>query len=258
MRTRPTRAEQAPRPLGRAPGLTVLALLGAAALAATARAVDRRDAQTPSPPALALGTVEPPPVGPVVSLLWFDPTGVLPGGFETARAEVASVFRGIGVHVQWTVGELGTSYGAARIPEVPVILLPDDPDRTRAQRRVMGLVMRDQQPTRVIWVFLRSVRWTLGHDLRRARPIGGRETRELARAVARVVAHELVHAIAPGEPHARGGIMSHALGRHLLLREEASLDTQCATAFLMHLAALLPPPAAPPAAALRTVPIAGP
>jgi hypothetical protein len=144
------------------------------------------------------------------------------------------------------------------LPEIPVILLADDPLRARADQHVMGLVLREQEPSRAIWVFLRSVRWTLGHDLWRRRPAADAESREMALALARVVAHEVVHSIAPDEPHSHGGLMRHSLNRSFLLGKGAPLDPQCAAAFLVRLAAQLPAPKVPPPSALRTVPVAGP
>jgi hypothetical protein len=174
------------------------------------------------------------------------------------RQEVARIFREIGVDVRWTLGGLGTVYGQADVPEVPVILLPDDPAPSRDSRHVMGLVIRSQEPSRAVWVFLKNVRWTLGHDLRRQRPRTEGEAQELALAVARVVAHEVVHAIAPDEPHSRGGLMSHSLNRNYLLGRRLPVDAQCAASFLTRLAALLPPAPEAAAAALRTIPVAGP
>jgi hypothetical protein len=193
-----------------------------------------------------------------MSLLWFDPRGSLPGGFETVRQEVTRIFREIGVDVRWTLGGLGTVYGAADVPEVPVILLPENPAPPRDGRHVLGLVMKDQEPNRAVWVFLKDVRWTLGHDLRKQTPRTEGDAQDLAFALARVVAHEVVHAIAPDEPHSRGGLMSHSLNRNYLLGRRIPVDFQCAAAFLAKLAARLPPAPEAEAAALRTVPATGP
>jgi len=240
---------------------STLAVLGAALLAATGRAADGRDVPTPAPLAPSLMLPEPPPPvagAPTLSLVWFDPQASLPEGSEATWREVASIFHGIGVDVRWTRGGLGTVYGASALPEIPVILLPADPSRARADEHVMGLVMRQQEPSRAIWVFLRSVRWTLGHPLWRRKPSNEAESRDLALALARVVAHEVVHSIAPDEPHSHGGLMRHSLNRRFLLGKGAPLDPQCAAAFLVRLAALLPAPGVPPSSGLRSVPVAGP
>jgi hypothetical protein len=100
----------------------------------------------------------------------------------------------------------------------------------------MGLVIRDQRPTRAVWVFLSSVRWTLG-DPAPERPLNARQEREVALALARVVAHEVVHAIAPDEPHSRGGLMNHSLNRAFLLGPRSPLTGPCARAFLDQLQA---------------------
>jgi hypothetical protein len=244
--------------------------LGALLSSAPGDAADRRgvdadagDVETYAPPATPAAprlrpAAEPPAAsGPRISLLWFDPLGSLPGGFETVREEVARIFREIGVDVRWTLGGLGTVYGADDVPEVPLILLPDDPAPSRDGQHIMGLVVKKEQPSRAVWVFLKSVRWTLGHDLRKSRPRTEEEGRDLALAVARVAAHEVVHAIVPKEPHSRGGLMSHSLNRAHLLGQRLPVDAQCAAAFLTRLAALLPPAPEAAAAALRTVPVTG-
>jgi hypothetical protein len=222
---------------------------------------DRSDVETtyaqPASPPLPSAADSPVWSGPRITLLWFDPRETLPGGFETVRQEVTRIFREIGVDVRWTVGGLGTTFGASGVPEVPVILLPDDPAPVRRGQRIMGLVMRSQEPSRAVWVFLKSVRWTLGHDMRKGGPRTEAEAQELALAVARVAAHEVVHAIAPDEPHSQGGLMNHSLSRGFLLGRRLPVDPQCAAAFLTRLAALLPPAPEPAAAGLRTVPVAG-
>ena len=246
----------------------LLVLLGALLSSAPGRAADRPGVEddrgdveafaAPAPPPMRLAGEAPAESGPRISLLWFDPRGSLPGGFETVRQEVARIFREIGVEVRWTLGGLGTVYGGAGVPEVPVILLPDVPVPSSDGQHVMGLVMKRQEPSRAVWVFVKSVRWTLGHDLRRPLRTEGDEGRELAFAVARVVAHEVVHSIAPEEPHTRGGLMSHSLNRDTLLGRRIPVDAQCAAAFLTRLAALLPPATEAAAATLRTVPVTNP
>jgi hypothetical protein len=194
--------------------------------------------------------------GPRVSLFWFDPTRLLPDGFETVRQEVASIFRDIGVDVRWTIGGLGTTYGGGDGPEVPVILLPRDPAPARQGQRIMGLVIRNQEPNRAVWVFADTVRWTLGFDVRGRREPGPLDAQETALAVARVVAHEVVHALAPDEPHSRRGLMSHSLNRQFLLGHRAAVEPRCAAAFLSRITAGGAVPPTPTAE--RSAPLVGP
>jgi hypothetical protein len=179
-----------------------------------------------------------PPAGTTVSLVWFDPEDMLPGAFEDARQEIDAIFRGIGVEVRWRRGGGGSPYVSPERPEVAVILLSED--RSHGPSSVMGLVRRGDTPSRVAWVFVNNVRTTLSHLPLKARP-GPAEIPELARAVARVAAHEVVHAIAPEAPHARNGLMNEALSRRFLLGESATIDARCASAVLLRLAALPAP-----------------
>jgi len=166
-----------------------------------------------------------------LDLIWFDPGGSLPAGYESLAGEVRSIFRGLGVEVSWRVG--GT-FGGAATPEVPVILLARDPLWRRRSDRILGLVVPDQEPQRAVWVFQDNVRRALG--LRREEKSAG-AVEPLARALGRVVAHEIVHAIAPDTPHAREGLMRHAFDRNFLLGARAPIDASCAAAFVSGLAA---------------------
>ncbi len=49
----------------------------------------------------------------------------------------------------WRQGGPGRSCGEGLVPEVPVILLPNDPWPGHEGEQVMGLVMRNQRPTQV-------------------------------------------------------------------------------------------------------------
>jgi hypothetical protein len=95
-------------------------------------------------------------------------------------------------------------------------------------------VVPDQAPLRAVWVFHESLRLALGLD---QGPLPPRDRDALGRALGRVVAHEVIHAIAPEAPHAGTGLMRHALDRNFLLGTKASVDARCATAFLTRLTA---------------------
>lgn len=159
-----------------------------------------------------------------LALVFYDPQGVLPRGFEGFAAEVQAIFRGLGVEASWRVG--GT-YGGSAIPEVPLILLARDPVEGRRGTRIMGLVMRDQTPQRAVWLFLNAVRFSLGYPQGEA----GGDVGSVARALARVAAHEIVHAVAPDEPHAADGLMRHSLDKRFLLGRRATIDARCAASF---------------------------
>lgn len=176
--------------------------------------------------------------GPLLRLFLFDPTKRLPEATLAAMGlEVRGIFRELSVDVSFEVAEDGTNFGTGPGLEIPVIVLPQDPDRGRRKKRVLGLVVKEQTPERAIWAFVDNVRWTLG-----VAPGTGlgplvSEQSEMGIALGRVVAHEVVHAIAPDEPHARKGLMNHSFDRAFLLGNHATLDERCSRAFLSRLSA---------------------
>jgi len=189
------------------------------------------DLSIPGPPGHPLPELTRPSVREHLRMVWYDPNHLLAATSGEVLHEVGSIFSGIGVNVGWQVEGL---YGDADVPEVPVILLREDPRRSRARESIMGLVIRNQEPTRAVWVFLGPLRRNLGlpDD---TRPVGLQVEKQMARAVARVVVHEAVHAIVPDEPHSGQGLMRHALDRAFLLGRRPAIDARCAGAFLLQL-----------------------
>jgi len=191
------------------------------------------------------------PKSPALHLLWFDPSRTLStSATEVLSDEVRAIFRGLGVDVAFRVAPPEATYGESSVPEVPIILLKDDPIVSRRSTRVLGLVVRHQEPSRAVWAFLENIRWTLGHDRKGDLAPGARD-RALGLALARVVAHEVIHAMAPEEPHAKVGLMSHSMTRAFLLGGNAPLDARCGQAFLNGLAARSPRPPAATLASFR-------
>jgi hypothetical protein len=174
---------------------------------------------------------------PALQLVWFDPSRALPTPATDALAEeVRSIFRELGVEVAFRVATPDSTYGDSVIPEIPIILLKDDPIVARRPTRVLGLIVRNQEPNRAVWAFLENVRWTLGLEKDRGLRAAGHEL-ELGLALGRVVAHEVVHAMAPEEPHSQNGLMGHSMNRAFLLGDHAPLEARCGRAFLEGLAA---------------------
>jgi hypothetical protein len=240
----------------RARGGTATALAFVLAFSvAGARAAERPDLVYPElapplpEPEASPSLVAPPELAPKPSelrLLWFDPKGLFPPAFDVASREVTRIFHGVGVDVRFERGTPGVHFGGGSTLDIPVILLGQDPMPSRASRRVMGLVPRPADGARVVWVFLSSVRWTLGQDPRSGL-VTPKQANELGLALSRVVAHEVVHAIAPEEPHAASGLMHHSMDRSFLVGGRARIDGDCARSFVRHLGELLTPPVGMPA-----------
>ncbi len=170
-----------------------------------------------------------------LTLVWFDSAKALPRGFEVMSREVSAIFARMGVEIVWTRGTTETQLQGS---ELSVTLMPRAPHHVRAG--VMGLVNRHQKPPRDAWIFLEAVE----HAVRRSSDRFGAEAAlqdaRLPLAVARVVAHEVFHAVVPEEPHARTGLMCDKIEGSFLLLGRPLFDAHSANAFRRGLAALRP------------------
>ena len=154
-------------------------------------------------------------------LVWFDFGELLPSDEADVEREVRSIFCRLGVDVGWQIGGSGHILNDdARVPQIPVIL------RKRSPRRleVMGQVPQDSSVRPVVWVYLDGVKAALGLDGSVRRGHASRQaSRAIATAVGRVAAHEVIHALAPYQPHAAHGLMRSSLGRTALLGPQRRL-----------------------------------
>jgi len=188
-------------------------------VAARAGAADRGDkAPLPQPPSA------------LVQLVWNDPNHMLPTGFEEMAHEVRGIFRPLGIDVAWRRGGDRPVSG----DELNVILLAADPAGRLHQRTTMGRVERTAHTA--LWIFAGRVRQTIGLDRASIVRATLQYQRDYPRALGRVVAHELVHAIAPTEPHAARGLMQANLTGAVLTGPRLAIDEGCARAFVRELA----------------------
>jgi len=162
-------------------------------------------------------------------LVWIDPTGIAVGVDAVARDEARSLLRKMGATVTWRRGEAGA---AVRPEEVRVILL----DRTTGSsgKAVLGATPPHFEGAPFVWVHVPSVRAVVGLDPRgSAFSLPPPASRALAMALGRVVAHELVHALAPSVPHGTGLMSASLTYRQLTapsipIGAEVSLGVQAA------------------------------
>lgn len=161
-----------------------------------------------------------------VPLVWMDPAGVAVGLDAMAREEARSILERVGAPVLWRVEKAG---GLARPGEVRVILLDRSAERGPGTP-VLGATPPRFEVAPVVWVHVPNVRAAIG--LRPRGPVAAIEaptTRTLGIALGRVIAHEVVHALAPSVPHGKG-LMSASLSRGQLTAtwiaiEESVLDS---------------------------------
>jgi hypothetical protein len=142
-------------------------------------------------------------------LVWMDPAGTAIGVEAQAREEARSLLERMGVAVAWRAAAADELTATG---EVRVILLD------RAAQRGQGTPVLGATPPRFevapfVWVHVPNVRSVIG--LRPGGPataVDAQARRSFAIALGRVVAHEVVHALAPAVKHGTG-LMSASFSR---------------------------------------------
>jgi hypothetical protein len=171
-----------------------------------------------------------------LSLDWNDGYELLPISFEGVAEEVRQIFEDIGVDVTWAEPGQGEGEQPATT-RVNVNLMPIDSSNWSLPKHTMGVVIGEEVPRKAVYIFYPSVLRTLGYDLVPDRRRSPRERARLTRALGRVVAHELVHAIMPDREHDHEGLLNPKLKRQHLQQKHLRLLDETADAFVERLAA---------------------
>jgi hypothetical protein len=188
---------------------------------------------------LSLSALVAPRTTPAPEVVWIDLAGVPPLAEAAARREAGEVLQQAGIALRWRTGEAHDTLGAR---DLPVVLLERDRAARPGGERILGACAAHAGTPRV-WVYLANLTWTLG--LRgHADPLAFDQALVLGRAIGRIVAHEVIHAVAPAVRHARSGIMSARFDRRDLLALRLDIDADTRRGVQAVLAA------APPASAL--------
>jgi hypothetical protein len=177
---------------------------------------------------------------PRLRLVWIDVVGSAPFAYAAASREAAAILAAAGVDAEWTAGDPSTVTGDT---ELKIVLMAAAAYGAGLPERVMGSTLRGGQ-SRTVWIYLSNVLRALGLPHRSARDLGRSQQEQVARALGRVIAHEIVHAVAPDLPHSRAGLMAHAIGGSLLLQARVALAPAEQRALRAGVAAFLAPPAA--------------
>jgi hypothetical protein len=159
---------------------------------------------------------------PRLRLVWIDVLGSAPFAFLNASREASAILAGAGVETEWTIGSTSAVCSGE---DLKVVLMEGITKGARLPERVMGGTHRGAQ-SRTTWVYLSNVLWALGMQDRPRQSLTAREQAEIARALGRVVAHEIVHAVAPDLPHSRNGLMASRIGRAQLLYDSVILTAR--------------------------------
>lgn len=199
----------------------------AVAAVALALIVGSAAAESPEPADVALAPralapAPPPAVAASARLVWMDPARTAVGVDALARDEARSLLRKLGVSASWRRADAKET---ARPGEVRVILLDRGLDRAPGIP-VLGATPSHFESGPFVWVHVPNVRTAAG--LRPAGPVAALDpasVRAFGIALGRVVAHELVHALAPSVPHGTG-LMSGKLTRRQLTAATLSVDPE--------------------------------
>jgi hypothetical protein len=157
-----------------------------------------------------------------LTLVWHDSANLFPPlGLPQLASEVETLFRGSGFSVRFHAAAENENLQKIAGPRINAVVLPGEDRRLGAGPGTMAAARGKRGETYSIFIFYSGVLRTLGHGERGRSP---RQIAELSRALARIVAHELVHALAPERGHAESGLMSKTLTRAELLKEGIDLD----------------------------------
>ncbi len=168
---------------------------------------------------------------PRISLTWHDPHHRISSKLESMFREVKDIFRRVGVDaVMRFPGEHTKSAG--KTIALRVVLIPHLASDWGLSSYVMGMVPTTQAQPQTVFVFFPGVGRALGHHHVYERSSRPKKNSQMRRALARVIAHEIVHALAPAHPHAAGGLMSGKQTRATLLMRRTTLDAACGRALL--------------------------
>ncbi len=172
---------------------------------------------------LAVPSPAPEPPAPSLTLVWHDSSRLFPAvGLARLSEEIEALFRENGLSVRFHAAVENEDLKTIPEPRINAVVLPGEDRRFGLPANAMAVTLGTKGTKRGIFVFYPGIRRTLGHRESERSP---RHLSELARALARVVAHEVVHALAPERGHADSGLMTEKLTREELLSERIALDS---------------------------------
>jgi hypothetical protein len=149
-----------------------------------------------------------------LTIHWSDPERQFPYDMAPLVADARALFAPLGIGLDWAPADMVVARD-----HVQVVLLALDRSRGKMGEHTLACVQEGPGAQPAAWILVPRVRETLAlpaHPLPNEAPV-------LSRALARVMAHELIHLIAPSVRHVPGGLMSASLGRDFLSRPAMGL-----------------------------------
>jgi hypothetical protein len=160
-----------------------------------------------------------------LELMWHDAYQLLPRTFSTMSREVDRIFGEFGVEVSWKKADQEeVDLEAFADPlSLYVVLLPSRAEGLGLKKNVMGIATYREGQKGSVYVFFPEVVRALNCRSRLTEPEGPRMKSLIARALGRVIAHEVVHVLAPYHPHTTGGLLNQELPRRYLILPESGV-----------------------------------
>ena len=126
-------------------------------------------------------------------LVWVNTVTEFPLAFDLMAGEVGFIFAGMDVEVVWS--DTTAALLDQEVPTLRVVLTPAEPSAWGLGEETMGVAPRAGGSGASIYVFLGSILRVLGFDLQGDQRMSPEDRRAIARAVARVVSHEVIHVL---------------------------------------------------------------
>lgn len=165
-----------------------------------------------------------------LTVVWENADRLGPPLSRDVEREVAGIFRPAGVAVEWRE----RSDGDEGREDLSVTVLAQ-PRSGTLPIRAMGAVNRGSSR---VFIFLSGIEGLLGHSVQQR----GGDVANAARLVGRVIAHEMVHVVAPRLDHTRDGLMQAQWGRAFAFRPRLPIGAEVSSALRTAFAC----PASPP------------
>ena len=183
---------------------------------------------------------------PRLLVVWHDAHRLYPGHHGGVAREVTSLFGPLELEMHWQrAGQYDPPLDARTIL-LRIVLLPSDPDGAGWELGgdVMGAVLPGTGRTRSVYVFYRRLVRGLKLKSQEGRVPDLNERKLLEKALGRVVAHEMVHAVAPSVRHAKRGLMRPSVTRSFLAGDDVVVSGSLKQAFFAGIERALATPSA--------------
>lgn len=167
-------------------------------------------------------------------LEWMDPHRLLPTGERWLARETSRILDDADIPARWDWSRSNDERTSTTEHRLRVVLVPSEPSGPGwgLDTNTLAATVGDgKSAPPAVYIFYHSVVSVLGRDHSKRKGITSQSDPRVlgraSRAFGRVVAHEIAHAIAPGEPHASSGLMQAGLAPELLTaKQNVAIDEQ--------------------------------